>query len=400
MKTKLYQKILDDSTSKCANPHIGVIIKRRRHALNMTLEDTAKGICCISYLSKIEHGTIVPKKYVLNEVLSRIKIKEENLRSKEEYLSLINGCLRNLYYQKKDFIIEAYESVSEVENIHFTDIIRAIYFYIKSDIDKSEKYVNNALIIKKQLEQEELYACIILQALIHEKRNMYKESLEVLKTIEHIYLGNAEIEKLKLSIIARIYIVLGKYLSLANIVMQYQDLCLKTADFNGILFAKEQLCMSLALSQDEEGALELYNLFKDTLDKKKAISFLKKLYIALKKPNELLKLDCITDIDKLWAYNLLKDKNKCIDVLDKMKVLEIKDEKSRMFVESMMKRYYENEYFYIIYLKEMYYPYLLEHGFYEEAKNICSILFDFLIVEAKYKEAVKVNRDFRKMLEK
>lgn len=398
MKSKLYQKMLDDSTNKCANPHIGVIIKRRRHALNMTLEDTSKGICCISYLSKIEHGTIIPKKYVLNEVLERLKIKEENLRSKQEYISLINGCLKSLYYQKKDFIIETYENISEVENIHFTDVLRAIYFYIKNDIDKAEKFVNNALIIKKQLEQEELYACIILSALIHEKRNMYKEALEVIKTIEHIYLGNAETEKLKLSIIVRIYIVLGKYISLANIVMLYQDLCLKTADFSGILFAKEELCMSLALSQDEEGALELYDSFKNTLDKKKSVLFLKKLYIALKKPNELLKLDCITDIDKLWAYNLLKDKNKCIDILDKMKITEVKDEKNRMFLESMMKRYYENEYFYIIYLKEMYYPYLLEHGFYEEAKSICNTLFDFLIVEAKYKEAVKVERDFRKML--
>ena len=97
MKKKIYQKILDNSINNCANPHIGVIIKRRRHALNMTLEDTSKGICCISYLSKIENGTINPKKYVLNEVLERLKIKEENLRSKAEYISLIIECLKSYY---------------------------------------------------------------------------------------------------------------------------------------------------------------------------------------------------------------------------------------------------------------------------------------------------------------
>ena len=118
----------------------------------------------------------------------------------------------------------------------------------------------------------------------------------------------------------------------------------------------------------------------------------------MKKPNELLKLESLTESEKLWAYNALKDKNKCIEILDRIKVLEIKDEKFRMYVESMMKRYYENEYFYIIYLREIYYPYLLEHGFYEEAKEVCSILFDFLVVEAKYKDAVKIERDFLKMI--
>ena len=398
MKKKIYQKILDNSINNCANPHIGVIIKRRRHALNMTLEDTSKGICCISYLSKIENGTINPKKYVLNEVLERLKIKEENLRSKAEYISLIIECLKSYYYQKKEYIIQVYQSITEVEDIHFTDILKAIYYFIRNNIDTAEKCVNSALVVKNQLEQEELYACILLTALIHEKRSNYKEALGVLKTVEHLYLGNIELEKLKFSILARVYIVLGKYLPLANILMQYQDLCLKTADFNGIIFARKNFCLSLALNSDEEGALELYDSLKITMDKKNSNIILKKIYISLKKPSELLKLESLTDYEKLWAYNSLKDKNKCIEILDKIKVLEIKDEKFRMYVESMMKRYYENEYFYILYLREMYYPYLLEHGFYEEAKEVCSILFDFLVVEAKYKDAVKIERDFLKML--
>ncbi len=396
MKSNDYKKIIDESLNNCANPHIGTIIKRRRHTLNMTLDETSKGICCISYLSKIEHGTIVPKKYILNEVLERLEIKEENLRSKKEYVSLINECLMCYYYKKKNTIIEIFESISDVENIHYTDIIKAIYYFTKNNLEKSEKFLNNALIVKKDLEQEELYACIILTSLLLEKKSKYKEALEILKTIEHIYVGNVEIEKLKLSLIARIYIVLGKYLSLANILIRYEDLCLKTVDFDGVLFVKKHLCMSLALSKDEEGALDLYDTISKTMNDNSK-SFLKQIYIYLRKPNELLKIDNLTDLEKLWAYNLLKEKNECIAILDKIKVLEIKNEKDRLFVESMMKRYYENEYFYIIYLKEIYYPYLLEHGFYEEAKNIKSILFDYLILEAKYKDAVKVERDFNKM---
>lgn len=396
MKSNDYKKIIEDSLNNCANPHIGTVIKRRRHALNMTLDETSRGICCISYLSKIEHGTIVPKKYILNEVLDRLEIREENLRSKKEYITLINQCLVCYYYNKKETIIEIYEGISDVENIHYTDVIKAIYHFAKDNLDLSEKYLNNALVVKKDLEQEELYACILLTALLLEKKNNYKEALDILKTVEHIYLGNVEIEKLKLNLIARIYIVLGKYISLANVLMQYEDLCLKTVDFDGVLFSKKHLCMSLALSGDEEGALELYSIISKTR-KDNSNDLLKYIYISLKSPNDLLKLKDLSEIEKLWAYNLLKDKNECVSILDNIKVTEIKNEKDRLFVESMMKRYYENEYFYIMYLKEIYYPYLLEHGFFEEAKNIKNILFDFLVVEAKYKDAVKVERDFNKI---
>lgn len=104
-----------------------------------------------------------------------------------------------------------------------------------------------------------------------------------------------------------------------------------------------------------------------------------------------------TIYDKLWAYNLLNDKTNCIDILDKINILQIKDEKIRMFVESMMKKHYENDYFYVAYLRSTYYPYLLAHGLYEDAKEIHNILFDFLIIESRYKEAVKIDKDFKKI---
>ena len=104
-----------------------------------------------------------------------------------------------------------------------------------------------------------------------------------------------------------------------------------------------------------------------------------------------------TVYDKLWAYNLLNDKTNCINILDNINILSIKDEKTKMFVESMMKKYYENDYFYIAYLRGTYYPYLLIHGFYEDAKEIHNILLEFLIAESRYKEALKVEKDFKKM---
>ena len=104
-----------------------------------------------------------------------------------------------------------------------------------------------------------------------------------------------------------------------------------------------------------------------------------------------------TDFEKIWAYNLLKEKDKCKELLEKIKIRNIKTERSRLFIESLLRKYYENDFFYYMYLKETYYPFLLERGYYEEAKDVHNKLFDYLVIEAKYKEAIKVEKDFRKI---
>ena len=61
-----------------------------------------------------------------------------------------------------------------------------------------------------------------------------------------------------------------------------------------------------------------------------------------------------------------------------------------------MKKYFENEYFYASFIKEEYYPYLIEHGYYEQAKEMQAVLFEFLLADGKYKEAIKVSKEFFK----
>ena len=131
-----YKDIMNERKNGCANPHIGAIIKRRRKELNMTLEEVTKGICCVSYLSKLENGTITPKKYVLNEVLNRLKLKEENLRSKMDYNKVITTCLIELYYDKTEYIANAYKEIVDVEmkKSHMYKIILYVIDHFSSSL--------------------------------------------------------------------------------------------------------------------------------------------------------------------------------------------------------------------------------------------------------------------------
>lgn len=393
----MYEKIIEEHDSKCINPHIGTIIKKRRKDLNMTLEDVTRGICCISYLSKLENGSISPKEYVMREVLERLDMDESTLRSKNEYTAIILDCLSCLYYEKYDEIKRYFDNIASVERIHYTDIIKAIYYYSTDNIEIAKKCIDGAILVKNDLDDFELNACVIISSLISEKEEKYGEALEIIKKIDNRYIEYIDIDKLRLSTKCRLQMIIGNYVLLANDLIKYQHLCFETIDYKGIAIVKKQFGISLAFSGDEIGALNLYNSIKESIGFKSANCFLKEIYKALKKPREMLRKCKTNDLDKLWAYNILKDEKKCEDLLKGIKLEDIADSKDRMFVESLLKKYYENEYFYMTYLKEIYYPFALEHSLFEEAKDTKTKLVKYFTAESKYKEALKVIRDFEKI---
>ena len=393
----MYEKIIEEHNNKSINPHIGSILKKRRKDLNMTLEEVTRGICCVSYLSKLERGSITPKEYVMREVLERLNMDASALRTKNEYTVIILDCLSSLYYEKYDVIKNYFDNISSVERIHYTDIIKAIYYYTTDAIEIASKCIDAALMVKNDLDDFELNACVIISTLICEKEEKYSEALEIIKKIDDRYIEYIDIDKLRISIKCRLNMLVGNYLFLANDLIKFQQLCFETIDYKGMSIITQQFAISLAYKGDEIGALRLYNSVKESLGVKSSNYFLKLIYKALKKPKELLKNCKTNDLDKLWAYNTLKETKKCEEILKTIKLEDIYDNRDKLFVQSMMKKYYENEFFYMSFLKEIYYPYALEHSLYEEAFEIKDKLVKYLYQEAKYKDALRVIRDFEKI---
>lgn len=395
--SEYYGKIIEEHKNRCANPHIGVIIKRRRIDLNLTLEEVTRGICCVSYLSKLEHGTIIPKEYVLREVLRRLNMSEDNIRTKDEYLNMILDCLCFFYYENYGQIKKYFESLASLERIHYADVIKAIYYLSIDDIQTAKDCINSALIVKNDLDDLELDACVIISALIAEKETKYGEALEIIKKIDKRYINNIEVNKLRLATKCRLNLIMGNYVNLQYDLKKLLDCCNETVDYKGMMIVKEQIGISLAYNKDEQAALEIFDNIKMSLGSVASNLYLIEVYKALKKPVELLKKCKLNDIDKLWAYNLLKNKENCIKILDNIDLENIVDEREKLFVQSLMKKYYESEFFYIAYLKEIYYPYTLQHFLYEDALTIKEKLVTYYTLESKYKEALKVIRDFEKI---
>ena len=72
---------------------IGSAIKVKRKELKMTLEESAEGICSISYLSKLENNLIEPNEVFVSKLKLRLNIKDELEVDSSTYKNDLNELL-------------------------------------------------------------------------------------------------------------------------------------------------------------------------------------------------------------------------------------------------------------------------------------------------------------------
>lgn len=107
----------------------GLIIKRKREELGYKQEYICKGICAVSYLSKIEKGSIVPSDEIIQQLMERLDI----------------SC-----FNEPDFIEKGKELLEECYEANLYGYSIKDEVWEKLDEDK-EKYINSPLLIDYQI---------------------------------------------------------------------------------------------------------------------------------------------------------------------------------------------------------------------------------------------------------
>ena len=83
------------------------IIKNERIKRNQTLESMAKGICSISYLSKMENNTIKPSEEYVKALLERVDVNYDEIID-DDYDLEVKKVIKYYFYNENDKIREVY----------------------------------------------------------------------------------------------------------------------------------------------------------------------------------------------------------------------------------------------------------------------------------------------------
>lgn len=387
-KSYVLEKIIDNKKNNIANCHIGMIIKKKRLESKMTLEETTKGICCVSYLSKLEHGIIEPKKYVMQEVLERLNVKDTALRSSVEYDELILDVLKAIKDCNIDRVNSIYNTLSDDDDIHFADVIRAAYFLQNKNYDEAIKCIEKTLSVKEHLDNQEIIAVILLIAIYNYELKDYGESLDCCLLLDGYFISDLHTNILRLKLIIENKYILGEYSTLNDYITIYQSLCVKTCDSDGMKRSFYLYSMSIANTKQRYEAFKVYNNVSESLSTEKKLMWEKDLYITLNDVDEALKYE-LTTVEKLWAYDV-KGNKEMIEQLIKEINIDSLDIMEKIFVESIRLKYFDNEFSYIQYLRKTAFAFACEHGIYRESNYYGKILIEEFAKKSRYKEALLV----------
>src|SRR5690606_2604348 len=84
--------------------NIGSILKHHRLKLNLTLEDSAEGICSISYLSKIENSLIRPSQKYLLQLAEKYNANFQFQPTTHQ--EVLNCLVENIFFEQNELMDE------------------------------------------------------------------------------------------------------------------------------------------------------------------------------------------------------------------------------------------------------------------------------------------------------
>ncbi|MBG9587276.1 helix-turn-helix domain-containing protein [Cytobacillus firmus] len=121
---------------------LGAFLKGNRLKKKLTQNALSKGICSVSYLSKLENGYLIPDQWVLENLLNKLDVNIDLFNEMEsknvEILSQLNTWYQNMEYNDKTGITKSFEKIIKLKPIIKNTIYynRFQLFYCKYLIDQ------------------------------------------------------------------------------------------------------------------------------------------------------------------------------------------------------------------------------------------------------------------------
>src|SRR5690606_8560056 len=154
---------------------IGSIIKHQRKSMNLTLEESAEGICSVSYLSKIENNQLMPsEKYIeLFQEKFNVDLKRIVPKPNEE---LLEDLIDLLFYKEKDNLNER----NFIGMDYHTKLYRFAYYVIHKDYKEAKKTYYSINPYMKNLTDLELHFYLYLSAYLLKEEGRINDAFKVL----------------------------------------------------------------------------------------------------------------------------------------------------------------------------------------------------------------------------
>ena len=192
------------------------ILKIERLKRQLTLEEAARGVCSVSYLSKLENQIIESGNNEYIRVLcEKYDIPYESLNQMTDIKDVLNA-LEAYFYSDYGKIKSIYEKMPKITFSSPRALISCLYFLTISDFESFEDDVKNLDAIKFSLTELECLIFVYLLSEYYIKKHNYQKAFEQLKAVSSIYCSEAILYLLMLEAMIVSAFNIGRSVTLIN----------------------------------------------------------------------------------------------------------------------------------------------------------------------------------------
>lgn len=184
LQNKIHKRVVNKKT-RSDYDDIGNLIKQKRKELNVTQDYIAKGICSISYLSKIENNQILPNEFYIKEIMNRLEVEEEVIEQSIHDNEYLKKLVHFHYFGKMDEIEQLQHTIAKVQKNLTIQIIK-LGCTIISDDYRSNTMIQSLEHHIANMNDFEL-KCYLFFCIFHfVKKRQFKTCLSVIRNYHKI----------------------------------------------------------------------------------------------------------------------------------------------------------------------------------------------------------------------
>jgi transcriptional regulator with XRE-family HTH domain len=174
---------------------IGGFIKKKRKELNVTQDEISKGICSISYLSKIENNQIVPNDFYVKEIMGKLQVNEDVFYKSIKDKEYIQKMIEAYFYMDQDKIESLYEEIKDVEHNIVINLCKLGYHVYFHHEDKNQ-YVMMLENLVNNMSDLDVKVYLYFAALYFMQNEKFKIALEFVLLSRKLHVSHPLLEGL------------------------------------------------------------------------------------------------------------------------------------------------------------------------------------------------------------
>lgn len=322
---------------------IGSAIKVKRKELKMTLEESAEGICSISYLSKLENNLIEPNEVFISQLKQRLNLKDEIEVDSSVYKNDLNEFLEYfLTDQMIDLnIITKYKNHQDQQSL----LIMICYYSLSNQNSEVMKVYEHIKVFIPNLNDFETAILSLALSVALYQLEHYQNAYRILK------IGSShsiQSEALKILLIKWTLLCafrMRRMNDMTNLYEKFQKISIEKQYFKLLKDVNLEYYKLYAVYEEPEKSKIMMNEMRDFSSDEKNLIYAKSLFAKrqyeklypLSKVNQQLNSEWFTL--HMICLDVLKKENELFNILDHNEHLNHMNESNTLIVRHLRIKY-------------------------------------------------------------